>query len=1105
MLLEEWVILQVPINIFEGDDLHLRCHSWPFATYAVKNIKFYKDKETVPSYNNEIVFAINRGFNNGIYGCTMVLKFAITSKIYEDWTNLSVQELFSHPAIKVSSYQMREGSNMTVSCHTSLNVLRESTVLQTAFYKNAKLVKEFSFSNEHQIIFAQLEDSGDYTCEVTNLPNTVRKMSNSLTIYIQELFSHPAIKVSSYQMREGSNMTVSCHTSLNVLRESTVLQTAFYKNAKLVKEFSFSNEYQIIFAQLEDSGDYTCEVTNLPNTVRKMSNSLTIYIQELFSHPAIKVSSYQMREGSNMTVSCHTSLNVLRESTVLQTAFYKNAKLVKEFSFSNEYQIIFAQLEDSGDYTCEVTNLPNTVRKMSNSLTIYIQELFSHPAIKVSSYQMREGSNMTVSCHTSLNVLRESTVLQTAFYKNAKLVKEFSFSNEYQIIFAQLEDSGDYTCEVTNLPNTVRKMSNSLTIYIQELFSHPAIKVSSYQMREGSNMTVSCHTSLNVLRESTVLQTAFYKNAKLVKEFSFSNEYQIIFAQLEDSGDYTCEVTNLPNTVRKMSNSLTIYIQVEHPSGVTVYLQPRDGLLIEGQRLEVTCSVTKGTGLMEFSWYNQYKKGCQLQQVHSQQHIFVISNITENYDGQYFCAVKRVRSQQQSKSESVRLTVKVEHPSGVTVYLQPRDGLLIEGQRLEVTCSVTKGTGLMEFSWCNQYKRGCQLQQVHSQQHIFVISNITENYDGQYFCAVKRVRSQQQSQSESVRITVKVQVSKPTLMINLSEVAIGDDVDFVCLSDRGSLPIHYQFYHMGMVVRNITVNQKGGAHLRLNIANVKVAGLYYCDSHNDISNSSLSNEVTLSIIVPVAHAMITVKNGTLDVKAQDSMTFNCSVELGTSPNFMWFHNKEEVDERSGLYQITEMGMVLHVKSVQLQHGGTYQCQASNMVSPNRIFTAQSNILTVTVLGVSGTLHGILTPSLSVSLLVLLLICGFLLFNYRRKIAQSINCSFCQQQAGKEIPKSRNHQEHEHEDTHSQGCSVTEDQEEYYNLNPRDVTMNNSVCYTYIDVKCGKKVAVQSDDIKAGYSVTYSAVKCKAKVTTNSACNKELPDPSDSIYENFNSK
>ncbi|XP_053560724.1 Fc receptor-like protein 5 isoform X2 [Bombina bombina] len=1007
-VLHEWVILQVPINIFEGDDLHLRCHSWPFATYAVKNIKFYKDKETVPSYNNEIVFAINRGFNNGIYGCTMVLKFAITSKIYEDWTNLSVQELFSHPAIKVSSYQMREGSNMTVSCHTSLNVLRESTVLQTAFYKNAKLVKEFSFSNEHQIIFAQLEDSGDYTCEVTNLPNTVRKMSNSLTIYIQELFSHPAIKVSSYQMREGSNMTVSCHTSLNVLRESTVLQTAFYKNAKLVKEFSFSNEYQIIFAQLEDSGDYTCEVTNLPNTVRKMSNSLTIYIQELFSHPAIKVSSYQMREGSNMTVSCHTSLNVLRESTVLQTAFYKNAKLVKEFSFSNEYQIIFAQLEDSGDYTCEVTNLPNTVRKMSNSLTIYIQELFSHPAIKVSSYQMREGSNMTVSCHTSLNVLRESTVLQTAFYKNAKLVKEFSFSNEYQIIFAQLEDSGDYTCEVTNLPNTVRKMSNSLTIYIQELFSHPAIKVSSYQMREGSNMTVSCHTSLNVLRESTVLQTAFYKNAKLVKEFSFSNEYQIIFAQLEDSGDYTCEVTNLPNTVRKMSNSLTIYIQVEHPSGVTVYLQPRDGLLIEGQRLEVTCSVTKGTGLMEFSWYNQYKKGCQLQQVHSQQHIFVISNITENYDGQYFCAVKRVRSQQQSKSESVRLTVKV-------------------------------------------------------------------------------------------------QVSKPTLMINLSEVAIGDDVDFVCLSDRGSLPIHYQFYHMGMVVRNITVNQKGGAHLRLNIANVKVAGLYYCDSHNDISNSSLSNEVTLSIIVPVAHAMITVKNGTLDVKAQDSMTFNCSVELGTSPNFMWFHNKEEVDERSGLYQITEMGMVLHVKSVQLQHGGTYQCQASNMVSPNRIFTAQSNILTVTVLGVSGTLHGILTPSLSVSLLVLLLICGFLLFNYRRKIAQSINCSFCQQQAGKEIPKSRNHQEHEHEDTHSQGCSVTEDQEEYYNLNPRDVTMNNSVCYTYIDVKCGKKVAVQSDDIKAGYSVTYSAVKCKAKVTTNSACNKELPDPSDSIYENFNSK
>ncbi|XP_041430645.1 Fc receptor-like protein 5 [Xenopus laevis] len=235
----DMLILQVPLavhkgDLYEGDSLSLRCHSWP--GYRAKDPVFYKDYKIIES----------------------------------------PVKLFSLPQIEVRPDQDIEGDHMTITCDTKLSPRRANTELRFAFYRNGHNVQGFSLSNQYGVPSAQLEDSGNYTCDVQTLTGSVRKRSNVTHIQIQELFSWPQIKQSEYPVNRGENMTITCDTDLSPHRETTELQFAFYRNGHNVQGFSSSNQYGVPSAQLEDSGNYTCEVQTPTGSVRKRSNMFTI-------------------------------------------------------------------------------------------------------------------------------------------------------------------------------------------------------------------------------------------------------------------------------------------------------------------------------------------------------------------------------------------------------------------------------------------------------------------------------------------------------------------------------------------------------------------------------------------------------------------------------------------------------------------------------------------------------------------------------------------------------------------------------------------------------------------------------------------------------------
>ncbi|PIO29996.1 hypothetical protein AB205_0107660, partial [Aquarana catesbeiana] len=184
---DNYLILQRPPSvIYEGDPLTLRCHHWRF--YDAINKKFYKDDQEIKSSESDSTFHIPNIMmsQSGLYKCTKQIQLNGGSNVQElsDVSLISVKELFSPPEIKVTPSRVIEGDEMTVRCDTRLDPLRGGTEL------DGRTVWGYNVSDTYRVRSSQLEDSGNYTCEVRTRSDTVRKMSDGLYIQITQIHDY---------------------------------------------------------------------------------------------------------------------------------------------------------------------------------------------------------------------------------------------------------------------------------------------------------------------------------------------------------------------------------------------------------------------------------------------------------------------------------------------------------------------------------------------------------------------------------------------------------------------------------------------------------------------------------------------------------------------------------------------------------------------------------------------------------------------------------------------------------------------------------------------------------------------------------------------------
>ncbi|KAG9466927.1 hypothetical protein GDO78_015881 [Eleutherodactylus coqui] len=171
----DWLILQVPSNIYEGDMLTFNCRGWDY--WFAEEVTIYKDDHII----RNTAYRVDET-GSGKYKCR---RKGVIHTYFSEEVDVQVRGLFSVPVLKLTQPLISEGDEMMLTCNTALLAGRWSTKLLFAFYRNEQEVQEFNQNDKYKVSSAQLRDAGRYSCEVTTLVGTVRKRSDGLNIQVQ--------------------------------------------------------------------------------------------------------------------------------------------------------------------------------------------------------------------------------------------------------------------------------------------------------------------------------------------------------------------------------------------------------------------------------------------------------------------------------------------------------------------------------------------------------------------------------------------------------------------------------------------------------------------------------------------------------------------------------------------------------------------------------------------------------------------------------------------------------------------------------------------------------------------------------------------------------
>ncbi|XP_045839179.1 Fc receptor-like protein 4 isoform X2 [Meles meles] len=180
----EWLVLQAPASVFEGDTLVLRCRMR--GKEKLDAVKYSWNRKVISSSPEARDLAIPQTSlnNSGFYGCTGFLqgnRYSYRSSA----RYVNIRELFPQPKLEVIPAQPMEGASVNLSCRTQLPLERSDAPLSFIFFRDhGVMLSNWSRSPELQITAIWREDSGSYWCEAWAAVSGIRKRSLPLQVRV---------------------------------------------------------------------------------------------------------------------------------------------------------------------------------------------------------------------------------------------------------------------------------------------------------------------------------------------------------------------------------------------------------------------------------------------------------------------------------------------------------------------------------------------------------------------------------------------------------------------------------------------------------------------------------------------------------------------------------------------------------------------------------------------------------------------------------------------------------------------------------------------------------------------------------------------------------
>ncbi|XP_065429768.1 Fc receptor-like protein 2 isoform X2 [Chrysemys picta bellii] len=446
----------------------------------------------------------------------------------------------------------------------------------------------------------------------------------------------------------------------------------------------------------------------------------------------------------------------------------------------------------------------------------------------------------------------------------------------------------------------------------------------------GESVTLTCSTSHPPGRRFT-----WYHNDKFFRSTE-ENSLRIENIKMGAPCRYQCEA---PGFGRSDPVQLTI-------SKDWLILQAPYYAVFEGDQLRLRCYGWWGAKVSGISYY---RDGTKVEPSHVNSELFIKQAKTRD-SGRYHCTGSMRTPVIFTDFSSPKVSISVQELFSSPVLRAAHSGDPIEGSPVTLSCvtqlNPQKSDTLLQRFF---YKDSRALGEAWSSPDYHIpVAGLQDS--GSYHCEVQF--SSVWKQSPKLKIAVKrIPVSRVFLEVQplRGQVTEGERLVLNCSVTMGTGPITFSWYRedSNQALRTETRSSQRMVY-EIRAATETDTGEYYCMASNGNAPAP-SPRVKVAVKVPVSGATIAADRMGPEVMAGESLNLSCSVESGTAPLFKWLHNAQELAAISGLGPPTAVGNTLYFGSVQLGHGGNYQCIASNQLSPQRVFQARSEILAITVI------------------------------------------------------------------------------------------------------------------------------------------------------------
>uniref|UniRef100_A0A8C6YIL3 Hemicentin 1 n=1 Tax=Nothoprocta perdicaria TaxID=30464 RepID=A0A8C6YIL3_NOTPE len=780
-----------------------------------------------------------------------------------------------------------------------------------------------------QIEDAQISDTGIYKCVAVNTAGTA-ELFYSLQVHVP-----PSISGSSDTVAVVVNNLVRLECEARGIPAPIL---TWLKDGSPVS--SFSDGLQVLSGgrvlaltsvQISDTGKYTCVAVNAAGESQRDIN-LRVYVP-----PDI------MGEEQNVSVLLGQPVELRCRSRAVPPALLAWLKdgrpLLKKPGLSvaedgSALKIDGAQVQDTGRYTCEATNVAGKTEKHYN-VNVWVSPSI-HGSGDISQLTVIEGSLISLICESS-GIPPPSLTWK----KNGSLlvpdlsgrVRVLSGGRQLQISIAEKSDAAFYTCVASNVAGNAKK-NYSLQVYVRPTILNSGSHPSEVVVTQGSEVSLEC--KVQGIPEPTI--TWMKDGRPLASGRDLEILHDGLFLQLKnalvsDTGRYVCVAANVAGLADRKYD-----LNVHVPPSITGDLQiPENISIVEKNPISLTCEAS-GIPLPLITWL---KNGWPVTanssvRILSGGRTLRLTHTSVEDAGQYTCVVTNAAGEARKDFD---LSVLV--PPGIVGENKLEDVKVKEKHSVTLTCEVI-GNPVPQITWI---KDGQPL--LEDEDHSFLsrgrflqIANAQVTDTGRYACIASNAAGDK-SKSYSLNVLVSPAIA------GADGRGIAEDIT-VILNSPTSLVCEAYSYPPATITwlkdgspvesdRNIRI-LPGGRTLQILSAQEDNAGRYTCIATNEAGESLKHYEVKVYVpptIIKGDGSGMGLSSKEVKIKINYSLTLECEAHAVPAAAISWYKDGQPLTPDDHVI-IQVSGRTLQIKEAQVADTGRYTCVASNVAGEDEM-------------------------------------------------------------------------------------------------------------------------------------------------------------------------